>query len=81
MCQTEQIEDKIQYNMDEKGFYIWTLLWFHFSSITLFSLATGIKYSKYIYKSPEKKNNEAFKTWAYQVLVVRINFMTSNRTR
>ena len=26
---------------------IWNLLWFHFSSITLFSLATGIKYSKY----------------------------------
>ena len=48
MCQTEQIKDKIQYNIDEKGFYIWNLLWFHFSSITLFSLATGIKYSKYI---------------------------------
>ena len=29
MCQTEQIKDKIQYNMDEKGFYIWNLLWFH----------------------------------------------------
>ena len=55
MCQTEQIEDKIQYNMDEKGFYIWNLLWFHFSSITLFSLATGIKYSKYIDKSSEEK--------------------------
>ena len=47
MCKTEQIKDKIQYNMDEKGFYIWNLLWFHFSSITLFSLATGIKYRKY----------------------------------
>ena len=48
MCKTEQIKDKIQYNMDEKGFDIWNLLWFHFSPITLFSLATGIKYSKYI---------------------------------
>ena len=50
MCKTQQIEDKIQYNMDEKGlrrFEIWNLLWFHFSSNTLFSLATGIKYSKY----------------------------------
>ena len=28
MCKTEQIKDKIQYNMDEKGFYIWNLLWF-----------------------------------------------------
>ena len=55
MCKTEQIKDKIQYNMDEKGFDIWNLLWFHFSSITLFSLATGIKYSKYIYKSPDEK--------------------------
>ena len=55
MCKTEKIKDKIQYNMDEKGFDIWILPWFHFSSITLFSLATGIKYSKYIYKSPDEK--------------------------
>ena len=58
MCKTEQIKDKIQYNMDEKGFYIWNLLWFHFSSITLFSLATGIKYSKYrdeAYMKAQKK--------------------------
>ena len=48
MCKTEQIKDKIQYNMDEKEFDIWNLLWFHFSPITLFSLVTGIKYSKYI---------------------------------
>ena len=47
MRKTEKIKDKIQYNMDEKGFDIWNLPWFHFSSITLFSLATGIKYSKY----------------------------------
>ena len=47
MCKTEQIKDKIQYNMDEKGFDIWNLLWFHLGSITLFSLPTGIKYSKY----------------------------------
>ena len=47
MCKTEQIKDKIKYNMDEKGFEIWNLLLFHFSTITLFSLATGIKYSKY----------------------------------
>ena len=32
---------------DVVRFEIWNLLWFHFSSITLFSLATGIKYSKY----------------------------------
>ena len=58
MCQTEQIKDKIQYNMDEKGFYIWNLHWFQISSITLFSLATGIKYRKYrdeAYMKAQKK--------------------------
>ena len=58
MCKTEQIKDKIQYNMDEKGFYIWNLLWFQISSITLFSLATGIKYRKYrdeAYMKAQKK--------------------------
>ena len=58
MCKTEQIKDKIQYNMDEKGFYIWNLLWFYLSSITLFTLATGIKYGKYkdeAYMKAEKK--------------------------
>ena len=57
MCKTEQIKDKIQYNMDEKGFYIWNLLWFYLSSITSFTLA-GIKYSKYkdeAYMKAEKK--------------------------
>ena len=69
MCKTEQIKDKIQYNMDEKGFDILNLLWFHFSPITLFSLATGIKYSKYIIQKPRRKNGEVYKTWASQVLI------------
>ena len=59
---------------DVVRFEIWNLLWFHFSSITLFSLATGIKYSKYkdeaynIWK-PRREKNEAYKSWASLVLI------------
>ena len=72
---------------DVVRFEIWNLLWFHFSSITLFSLATGIKYRKYkgeAYMKTQKKtwgvSNLGFPGANKTTEVVSMNFMTSNRT-